>query len=244
MQTEIHVGYIGLPELDVRHAPAVFPCVCIIVQSRPRAIPRTAGPRTGLKGMPLMEPHSTSMSKAAAGCLAGKQPQFLATRSSARISWTDRSPTSAGLGFSASGQAAGGDQGADGVRQNLARCELVRVASQLFHAENCGPHLRGRLSALRKITEQLIGIGKKRLHHLDCARGRKDGVVCYLGRPVDENGLIRCLRAALHSAEPPDESQARRHDVRRPSRFQLAVGTVGRGYRSGLLRVLRVQVTR
>ena len=29
-----------------------------------------------------------------------------------------------------------------------------------------------------------------------------DGVVCYLRKPVDENHLVRCLRAALHSDEP------------------------------------------
>jgi FixJ family two-component response regulator len=33
-------------------------------------------------------------------------------------------------------------------------------------------------------------------------RALKDGVVCYLRKPVDENHLIRCLRAALHSGEP------------------------------------------
>ena len=32
-------------------------------------------------------------------------------------------------------------------------------------------------------------------------RALKDGVVCYLRKPVDENHLIRCLRAALHSGE-------------------------------------------
>ena len=37
------------------------------------------------------------------------------------------------------------------------------------------------------------------------ARALKDGVVCYLRKPVDENHLIRCLRAALQSAEPPEE---------------------------------------
>ena len=34
-------------------------------------------------------------------------------------------------------------------------------------------------------------------------RALKDGVVCYLRKPVDENHLMRCLRAALHSGEPP-----------------------------------------
>ena len=33
------------------------------------------------------------------------------------------------------------------------------------------------------------------------ARALNNGVVCYLRKPVDENHLIRCLRAALHSGE-------------------------------------------
>jgi FixJ family two-component response regulator len=33
-----------------------------------------------------------------------------------------------------------------------------------------------------------------------------DGLVCYLRKPIDENHLIRCLRAALPSAEPPYEN--------------------------------------
>ena len=38
------------------------------------------------------------------------------------------------------------------------------------------------------------------------ARALKDGVVCYLRKPVDEEHLVRCLRAALHSGEPPEEN--------------------------------------
>jgi FixJ family two-component response regulator len=34
-------------------------------------------------------------------------------------------------------------------------------------------------------------------------RAMKDGIVCYLRKPVDEKDLMRCLRAALHSGEPP-----------------------------------------
>src|SRR5258706_10647441 len=49
--------------------------------------------------------------------------------SSAPMSWANRSPASAGHGFSPSGQAAGGDQGACGVREDLARFELVGMAS-------------------------------------------------------------------------------------------------------------------
>ena len=41
---------------------------------------------------------------------------------------------------------------------------------------------------------------------VDRTRALNDGVVCYLRKPVDENQLLRCLRAALHSAQPPDES--------------------------------------
>jgi FixJ family two-component response regulator len=37
------------------------------------------------------------------------------------------------------------------------------------------------------------------------ARALSDGVVCYLRKPVDEKHLIRCLRAALPSGEPPEE---------------------------------------
>jgi FixJ family two-component response regulator len=38
------------------------------------------------------------------------------------------------------------------------------------------------------------------------ARALKDGVVCYLRKPVDEEDLVRCLRAALQSGEPPEEN--------------------------------------
>jgi len=37
------------------------------------------------------------------------------------------------------------------------------------------------------------------------ARALEDGVVCYLRKPVDEKHLMRCLRAALPSAELPEE---------------------------------------
>ena len=37
-------------------------------------------------------------------------------------------------------------------------------------------------------------------------RALKDGVVCYLRKPVDEKRLVRCLRAALHSGEPLEEN--------------------------------------
>jgi CheY-like chemotaxis protein len=40
----------------------------------------------------------------------------------------------------------------------------------------------------------------------DRTQALSDGVVCYLPKPVDEDRLIRCLRAAL-SVEPPDEDQ-------------------------------------
>src|SRR6266478_203685 len=38
---------------------------------------------------------------------------------------------------------------------------------------------------------------------VDRARALNDGVVCYLRKPVDEQHLMRCLRAALPSGEPP-----------------------------------------
>ena len=37
---------------------------------------------------------------------------------------------------------------------------------------------------------------------VDRARVLNDGVVCYLRKPVDEQHLMRCLRAALESGEP------------------------------------------
>ena len=37
-------------------------------------------------------------------------------------------------------------------------------------------------------------------------RALKDGVVCYLRKPVDEKRLVQCLSAALHFGEPPDEN--------------------------------------
>ena len=39
----------------------------------------------------------------------------------------------------------------------------------------------------------------------DQARALNDGVVCYLRKPVDEERLIRCLRAALSAAEQSDD---------------------------------------
>jgi FixJ family two-component response regulator len=33
----------------------------------------------------------------------------------------------------------------------------------------------------------------------------REGVVCYLRKPIDDKQLIRCLRAALRSGEPRDE---------------------------------------
>jgi FixJ family two-component response regulator len=38
------------------------------------------------------------------------------------------------------------------------------------------------------------------------ARALNDGVVCYLRKPVDEKHLMRCLRAALNSGDPPEEN--------------------------------------
>ena len=40
---------------------------------------------------------------------------------------------------------------------------------------------------------------------VDRARALNDGVVCYLRKPVDEQHLIRCLHAALHSGGSPEE---------------------------------------
>jgi FixJ family two-component response regulator len=37
------------------------------------------------------------------------------------------------------------------------------------------------------------------------ARVLREGVVCYLRKPIDDKQLIRCLRAALRSGEPRDE---------------------------------------
>ena len=38
------------------------------------------------------------------------------------------------------------------------------------------------------------------------ARALGDGVICYLRKPVDEQDLIRCLRAALESGERGEKS--------------------------------------
>jgi len=37
-------------------------------------------------------------------------------------------------------------------------------------------------------------------------RALKDGVVCYLQKPVDEKCLLGCLHEALQSREPPEEN--------------------------------------
>jgi FixJ family two-component response regulator len=39
---------------------------------------------------------------------------------------------------------------------------------------------------------------------VDRSRALKEGVVCYLRKPVDEQHLSRCLRAALTSGETPE----------------------------------------
>jgi FixJ family two-component response regulator len=41
---------------------------------------------------------------------------------------------------------------------------------------------------------------------VDRSRAVNNGVVCYLRKPIDESRLLRCLRTALHSVEPPDKS--------------------------------------
>ena len=38
------------------------------------------------------------------------------------------------------------------------------------------------------------------------ARALGDGVVCYLGKPISEERLVRCLHSALQSGEPQDEN--------------------------------------
>src|SRR6202163_3105197 len=38
------------------------------------------------------------------------------------------------------------------------------------------------------------------------ARALDDGVICYLRKPVDEQDLMRCLRAALESGEPGEKN--------------------------------------
>src|SRR5262249_55515586 len=37
-------------------------------------------------------------------------------------------------------------------------------------------------------------------------RALKDGVVCYLSKPVDDRDLERCLRSALESRKPTEEN--------------------------------------
>jgi FixJ family two-component response regulator len=39
---------------------------------------------------------------------------------------------------------------------------------------------------------------------IDRAQAMNDGVVCYLRKPIDEEHLLRCLRAALPTAQPPE----------------------------------------
>ena len=39
---------------------------------------------------------------------------------------------------------------------------------------------------------------------IDQDRALNDGVVCYLRKPVDEQHLVKCLRAALRSGEAPE----------------------------------------
>jgi FixJ family two-component response regulator len=39
---------------------------------------------------------------------------------------------------------------------------------------------------------------------VDRARAMNDGIVCYLRKPIDQEHLLRCLRAALPAAQPPE----------------------------------------
>ena len=41
---------------------------------------------------------------------------------------------------------------------------------------------------------------------VDRARALKEGVVCYMRKPVDEQHLERCLRAGLSSGRPPRDN--------------------------------------
>ena len=41
---------------------------------------------------------------------------------------------------------------------------------------------------------------------VDRAQAVKDGVVCYLRKPIDETHLIRCLREALRSGESTEKN--------------------------------------
>jgi len=43
-------------------------------------------------------------------------------------------------------------------------------------------------------------------NEVDRARALKDGVICYLRKPIDEKHLLKCLRPALHSGGPPEEN--------------------------------------
>ena len=43
-------------------------------------------------------------------------------------------------------------------------------------------------------------------NEVDQARALNDGVICYLRKPVDEQSLVRCLHAAMASAETPKDS--------------------------------------
>jgi FixJ family two-component response regulator len=38
----------------------------------------------------------------------------------------------------------------------------------------------------------------------DRVQALKDGIVCYLRKPVDDKDLLRCIRAALNSGEPEE----------------------------------------
>ena len=41
---------------------------------------------------------------------------------------------------------------------------------------------------------------------VDRARALKDGVVCYLQKPVDEKDLMQCLHAALQTGDAPEQN--------------------------------------
>jgi len=63
-----------------------------------------------------------------------------------------------------------------------------------------------------ELCKHLIGAGSEiptilvTAYPNDVDRALNEGAVCYLRKPIDENHLMRCLRAALQSGEPIDEN--------------------------------------
>ena len=83
-------------------------------------------------------------------------------------------------------------------------CETACLIADLHMPAMTGPELHRRLIDMGHAIPTILVTAYADIDVR--TRALKDGIVCYLRKPVDENHLMRCLRAALRSDEPPEEN--------------------------------------